>query len=178
MFATGKRETHEDRFAIDCDLVPQKLAAFSVFDGHYGQKAAKHASSTLLKLLKEELDAKGPGKMKDCLRSAFARTDAEILDISEKEDWADGSTGLCAIVEAAEENGDDSVRIWLANAGDCRAIVYRSEGKFEQVTTDHGTQNQYEQRRIINAGGSIVMGRIDGRLNVARGFGDRPFKVR
>jgi serine/threonine protein phosphatase PrpC len=159
--------------------VPQKLAAFSVFDGHYGHKAAKHAANVLLKNLKEEVDSKGVGKMKDCLRSAFAKTDEEILDISEKEDWTDGSTGLCAIVEALQEGDEpESVRIWLANAGDCRAVIYRSEGKFEQVTVDHGTQNQYEQRRIVDAGGSIIMGRIEGRLNVARGFGDRPFKVR
>lgn len=159
--------------------MPQKLAAFSVFDGHYGHRAAKHASTVLLKNLQGEIKQKGADQLKDCFRSAFAKTDEEILDLSATESWDDGSTGLCALIERCDEKEKyGGIKLWLANAGDCRALIYRSLGKFEQVTVDHGSLNQQEQRRIINAGGNVVMGRIEGRLNVARGFGDRPFKVR
>lgn len=114
--------------------------------------------------------------MKECLHEAFVQTDDRIMDISLKETWEDGSTGLCALVEVPEEEST-SIKIWFANAGDCRAVIYRSEGKFEQATVDHSSLNQREQRRILDAGGTLTYGRIEGRLNVARGFGDRPFKV-
>jgi protein phosphatase 2C family protein 2/3 len=44
------------------------------------------------------------------------------------------------------------------------------------LSTDHNTSNEKELKRIIQAGGYIEKGRINGDLTVSRGLGDFSFK--
>lgn len=65
--------------------------------------------------------------------------------------------------------------IYVANAGDCRAIA-SIKGSLQVLSEDHRPSNAGEAMRIKNAGGWIEKGRINGDLMVSRGLGDFPYK--
>jgi serine/threonine protein phosphatase PrpC len=65
--------------------------------------------------------------------------------------------------------------IYCANAGDSRCVLFRS-GKPIPLSKDHNLDSQKEVQRIKEAGGHIEGGRLEGRLNMTRGFGDLDLK--
>lgn len=65
--------------------------------------------------------------------------------------------------------------IYVANAGDCRAIA-SIKGSLQALSEDHRPGNAKEATRIKNAGGWIEKGRVNGDLMVSRGLGDFPYK--
>lgn len=73
-------------------------------------------------------------------------------------------------------NGPSHPQLYIANAGDCRAIVVLQDGKCYPLSRDHIPTKSYEKNRVIKAGGVVVNGRIEQQLSVSRGFGDRQFK--
>lgn len=75
-----------------------------------------------------------------------------------------------------EKKTGKKMKLFFANAGDCRAICVFANGNALQCTTDHTPSNHSERNRIYDAGGDIEFGRIEGKLSVSRGFGDRQFK--
>lgn len=74
------------------------------------------------------------------------------------------------------EDGSQNLTVYIANSGDCRAISVYGDGRVFQLSTDHTPLLPYERWRIFKAGGNIKLGRIEGKLSVSRGFGDRQFK--
>jgi len=68
---------------------------------------------------------------------------------------------------------------WIvcANAGDSRAIYSKSNGRTIPLSYDHKPDDEEEERRIVEAGGCVRAGRVDGDLAVSRGFGDFRFKL-
>ena len=67
--------------------------------------------------------------------------------------------------------------IFVANCGDSRAVLYRSGG-IGFSTQDHKPINPSEKQRIQNAGGSVMIQRVNGSLAVSRALGDYEYKVR
>jgi len=150
--------------------VPQhaNFMIFAVFDGHGGKKAADYAKEHLPQVLSEELTADGsdPGQ---CLLRAFEKTDEKF--ISGSEGAQDGCTATACLIRNGEE-------IWVANAGDSRTILVKTESVI-QVTTDHKPNEPTEKARILAAGGSIIfygVWRVNGMLATSRGFGDASLK--
>lgn len=68
-------------------------------------------------------------------------------------------------------------KIYVANAGDSRAIAIMSDGRVEELSVDHKPENESETTRITKAGGTIVNGRVEGNLNLSRGLGDLHYKA-
>jgi hypothetical protein len=64
---------------------------------------------------------------------------------------------------------------FVANAGDSRSVLCRV-GKAMALSEDHKPESAGEEARIKAAGGSIVMGRVNGGLNLTRSFGDFSYK--
>lgn len=71
-------------------------------------------------------------------------------------------------------------RVYIANAGDSRAVLCRN-GKGVRVSTDHKPELKEEEERIQAAGGNVtritnkqgkVIGRVNGMLAVSRALGD------
>lgn len=63
----------------------------------------------------------------------------------------------------------------VANSGDSRSVLCR-KGKTIQLSYDHKPDNASEYDRIYSAGAKIISGRVNGILNLSRGFGDFRFK--
>jgi protein phosphatase PTC1 len=70
----------------------------------------------------------------------------------------------------------DSRRVlYTANAGDARGVLCRA-GKAVRLTYDHKGSDKQEAKRITDAGGFVMNGRVNGVLAVTRSLGDSSMK--
>jgi serine/threonine protein phosphatase PrpC len=88
---------------------------------------------------------------------------SEFMHTMQKEDDAtlpitgDGREGGCtATVVIIRGN-----KAFVANVGDSRAIVVQSEG-CQRLTVDHNPSMPEEKKRVMDAGGMIFSGRVQG----------------
>ena len=65
--------------------------------------------------------------------------------------------------------------LYTANAGDARAVLCRN-GKAIRLTYDHKGSDKREAKRITDAGGFVMSGRVNGVLAVTRSLGDSAMK--
>lgn len=65
--------------------------------------------------------------------------------------------------------------LYCANAGDARGVLCRS-GKAIRLTYDHKGSDKQEAKRIMDAGGFVMSGRVNGVLAVTRSLGDSSMK--
>jgi protein phosphatase 1L len=180
---------------IEDDAVP--VSFYGVFDGHCGAVAAELAAAHLhlmvgarknaflgglegrsrRKLTEEECVARARG----ALEEAFAEMEGLIMKtLREDGRRQDGSAAVTAVV-AGE-------RLFVANLGDCRAVLATQtpEGRVEatRLSCDHKPDLEEEKKRILKAGGSVEFSGcwrvahslIPMRLAVSRSFGDPTFK--
>ncbi|KAH8512753.1 hypothetical protein H0E87_006162 [Populus deltoides] len=78
-----------------------------------------------------------------------------------------GSTACVAIIR--------NNQLFVANAGDSRCVISRKGQAFD-MSKDHKPDLVVERERIVNAGGFIVVGRVNGTLNLSRAIGDAELK--
>ena len=70
----------------------------------------------------------------------------------------------------------DSRRVlYTANVGDARGVLCRA-GKAVRLTYDHKGSDKQEAKRITDAGGFVMSGRVNGVLAVTRSLGDASMK--
>ena len=67
--------------------------------------------------------------------------------------------------------------IICANAGDSRAVLTQSTSTYD-LSDDHKPDNDDEALRILEAGGNIESGRVNGKLSLSRAIGDLAYKQR
>jgi protein phosphatase 1G len=174
----------------------QNASLFGIFDGHGGPMVAKiceqsfpleicrqaRASSDLANALEKsytEIDAflQTTGSLKN-MRTSGSSTSVPFSRIDEpegipRENLFDfiGSTAVIALVNEG--------KIYVANAGDSRAILCRG-GRAVELSRDHKPESPRERSRIENAGGRVsVVGpchRVDFGLNLSRALGDFLYK--
>lgn len=65
--------------------------------------------------------------------------------------------------------------LYTANAGDARAVLCRA-GRAVRLTYDHKGSDKQEAKRIMDAGGFVMSGRVNGVLAVTRSLGDSSMK--
>src|SRR6202035_5165989 len=65
--------------------------------------------------------------------------------------------------------------LYTANAGDARGVLCRG-GKAMRLTYDHKGSDKQEAKRITDAGGFVMSGRVNGVLAVTRSLGDSSMK--
>jgi protein phosphatase PTC1 len=81
-------------------------------------------------------------------------------------------------ISAAEQIQKSATRqrvLYTANVGDARIVLCRN-GKALRLSYDHKGSDEYETKRISNAGGLILNNRVNGVLAVTRALGDTYMK--
>ncbi|TFY81911.1 hypothetical protein EWM64_g2100 [Hericium alpestre] len=142
-------------------------AFFAVYDGHGGSSVARFAGQNVHKRLVNE-EAYREHKFEEALKRAFLGTDEDLLGDSTYTRDPSGCTAVAALITA-------DGKIYVANAGDSRSVIsVKGEGK--PLSFDHKPQNDIEKNRIVNAGGFIEFGRVNGNLALARALGDFEYK--
>ncbi|KAJ6677378.1 PROTEIN PHOSPHATASE 2C [Salix viminalis] len=131
----------------------------AVFDGHAGFSSVK--------FLRDEL-------YKEC--RPFESVDAKLLDWLEKDGEQDQSGSTATAMFIGNE------KLVISHIGDTSVVLSRS-GKMEVLTDAHRPYGSnkislQEIRRVREAGGWIVNGRICGDIAVSRAFGDMRFKTK
>ena len=109
-------------------------------------------------VLEENLNKNLP--VEEALKETFKQMHEEI----EKKNFEDGTAALVVYLTTNS--------IWLANAGDSRAIMCR-KGRPFPLSRDHKSDSIDEKRRIKNLNGFITEeSRVNGILSLSRALGD------
>mmetsp|Transcript_31572 Transcript_31572/g.40458 ORF Transcript_31572/g.40458 Transcript_31572/m.40458 type:complete len:711 (+) Transcript_31572:200-2332(+) len=183
-----------DDTSVKSESAQQRAAFFGVYDGHGGVETAEKLRQNLHKNIIESSDFETD--VRAAIEEGCLKTDTQCLgddfekmckhqELFEKGGSRNltvtnsnfsGSTAVLAIV--IKESNTDKCKLYVANVGDCRAVIAASpEGNAEDLTTDHKPSRPDEQERIEEAGGYIHGGRLNGVLAVSRSFGDINHKV-
>lgn len=153
---------------------------FAVFDGHAGARVSAHCAQNLLDSIlqldefisnaaTDDVTDDKVDKVKAGIRNGFLQLDEKMKELPEVLSGEDksGSTAVCALISATH--------IFMANCGDSRAVLSRSGAAFFS-TADHKPANPQEKERIVRAGGSVLIQRVNGSLAVSRALGDYEYK--
>lgn len=146
-----------------------ELGLFAIFDGHMGHDVANYLRNHLFDNILKEKDFWSDTEA--AIKRAYHKTDLEILEKA-LDLGRGGSTAVTAILI----NGQLLV---VGNVGDSRAIMCQN-GEAEQLSVDHEPSREKEE--IESRGGFVTnipgdVPRVDGRLAVARAFGDKSLKI-
>jgi len=163
--------------------IGDNISWFAVFDGHAGSRVSYHCSNHLLECisssgqfrdsLKKENEL-GEEELMDKVKSGilqgFLELDEKLRQIPEVANGEDksGTTAVCVLIS--------SKYIIFSNCGDSRGVLSGDGAKPVLVTQDHKPNNPPELERIQNAGGSVMIQRVNGSLAVSRALGDFEYK--
>lgn len=142
---------------------------FGVYDGHGGRGVVDFVAKHLDEVLRTEIHFDKKRSIKDCLASAYIITDIQ----SRKAGLM--SSGCTAVTSYLETTDKGRKLLHVANVGDARAGLCKA-GKAVRLTYDHKATDVAEQKRIQDAGGFVLRGRVLGILAVSRSFGDHGLK--
>ena len=158
---------------------------FAIFDGHAGARVSACCSVQLLEaIMSNEFfkvgisgndESGGDGheasleSIKKGMTLGFLSLDDKIRASPEVVSGEDksGSTAVCAVISPTH--------IFFGNCGDSRAVLSR-DNRVSFRTLDHKPINPIEKERIQNAGGSVMIQRVNGSLAVSRALGDFEYK--
>lgn len=164
----GPRPTMED--VIKVKKIGNNVH-IGLYDGHSGDDVAAKASIVMPNFI--EMNIKNM-KPRQAILKAFEETEADIvLDPGVDEN----STGSTALVAHLNPNGT----CYMANLGDCRAILSGHGKSIKILTIDHKPDSPSEMARIKSGGGFVSgptlddVARINGMIAVSRSFGDNDF---
>nr|XP_028597742.1 probable protein phosphatase 1N isoform X1 [Podarcis muralis] len=171
----GWRAHMEDAHTAQPQL-PGALAGwafFAVYDGHAGSTVAQFCARHLLGHVLEAEALSGqeedPAAVKEAVREAFLAIDRRMQDLSRAEAWEHAGTTAVAVLVSPRH-------LYFINLGDSRALLCRSAA-VTFYTDDHKPTKPRERRRIENAGGTVVLQRVNGSLAVSRALGDFGYKA-
>jgi len=146
---------------------------FAVYDGHGGKEAANFSSENLHKVFAEELNKEtnvyeNPEKVIEVLKRTYLATDEKLKTSVPTHH---GCTSVTVLVTGKGENR----QLFAANVGDARAVLCR-DGKAIRLTEEHKASDATEAKRITDAGGFIIHGRVNGQIIITRSLGDHLMK--
>jgi len=164
----GRRPTMEDQIVILGSFGGESNEDyFAVFDGHGGSTASKYSGQQLHQILQTVIHERAlspeeiPLQMPVLLKESFSRCNQGLKSLGVCQE-----TGTTAVVAYSRGN-----HLWVANAGDSRAVLAKS-GSAIRVTTDHKPTLESERTRILQLKGYVIFGRVNGVLAVSRALGD------
>ncbi len=181
--AIGKRISQQDRVLTDVMHLSSTnpLVLGSVFDGHgtkdLGHIVADKCSRTMLGYLQKfnawtYLEGNDAENLKESVWSVVENLESDALDLNEAYRTYAGTT-LCAVLLSTE-------MLVSINVGDSRAIMasqnQTNTTKIVQLTQDHVPGQKEELRRILENGGWVENGFVNGYITMTRAIGDTDVK--
>jgi serine/threonine protein phosphatase PrpC len=178
----GQFHPNEDRLAVysapsalEDSSSSQGGVVVLVADGHDGSTCAEFVSKTAFMPAFEAALARRPGRGQEgealSLKEAFSTCEALWESRVEQLKAANVTTGVtsgsCLTAAVLKADG----QVLTANVGDCRAVLRRSDGSLEILSTDHRCSDPIERERILRLGGVIKNNRVMG-LEPTRTLGD------
>ncbi|KAH8083751.1 protein serine/threonine phosphatase 2C [Cristinia sonorae] len=125
----------------------------------------------------DELKKKKSGKtkLKDRLRNiGGGRSDTSSLATTSSHSSSASEKDPARVFTPSSASNIRRV-LYCANAGDARGVLCRG-GKAVRLTYDHKGSDKQEAKRIMDAGGFVMSGRVNGVLAVTRSLGDSSMK--
>jgi len=109
------------------------------------------------------------------IKEAFNKIDQDVLKNQKDLNIQGGSTALCGYIS--------SKTLYLANAGDSKAVVIRN-GQAVPLNIEHRANNEEERRKVENRGGYVFEKKgqktsrllVQGGLELTRSIGDPSYK--
>jgi len=166
-----RRRMEDAHFMTDKFNGDDTQGFFAVYDGHGGKEAAVYASENLHNVLAQNLagvDMKNPEKVLEIMRKTFLEVDDKLKTA------VPSHHGCTAVVTLVTGTGDNRY-LYAANVGDARAVLCR-DGKAIRLTEEHKAADEKEAKRITDAGGFIIHGRVNGQIIITRSLGDHLMK--
>ena len=158
------KETMEDKGKSILNFnEKQNNILFTLFDGHGGDFVSKYLQENFDKYFKKNITNLTQNELEKSFKKTFLEIDNSIKDKSINV----GSTGTILLI--TQDNNKKI--IYGANVGDTRCTLFNDK-KFERLTIDHRVDDNKEKGRIINSGGILKEGRVNGTLMLSRVFGD------
>lgn len=135
-------------------------AFFGIYDGHNGKGAALYAAKNFQSSFSSYV-----AMCSDVIKAFETAYTSIAFEIRQME--CSGTTAVTAYIQIK----DNKKTLFVANAGDSRAILCQNNGVV-RLSYDHKASDPREQQRITDAGGPIVNNRVAGTLAVSRALGD------
>jgi len=139
---------------------------FAIYDGHGGRGAVDFVAKALHTNFLEVYSK--ADNIPAAWKEAYNKTDAQI---GENKILYSGTTAVTAFIRKV----NDERWLHVANVGDARAVLNRG-GTAQRLTMEHKGSDEDEAKRIVDAGGFIVLNRVNGILAVTRSLGDFAMK--
>jgi len=162
------RRTMEDAHVVVDGFAGEKETGyFAIYDGHGGRGAVDFVAKALHENFVSSYKA-NQNNIPEAWADAYRKTDTQV---GENKILYSGTTTVTALIRKKSDER------WLhcANVGDARAVLARS-GKAVRLTYEHKGADEAEAKRIVKAGGFIVLNRVNGILAVTRSLGDCAMK--
>jgi len=158
----GRRSDMQDALCIVPSFQGMQRALLAgVYDGHSGSVTSRLVSKRIHTILSSALFRRTPDV-------ALHETYKMLYHELEYRHVEDGATALTALLLGN--------KLYIANAGDCRAVLCR-EGRAVDLSVDQKPTSPSEMKRIHDCGGVVSSnGRVNGELAVSRSLGDIPLQ--
>mmetsp|Transcript_13256 Transcript_13256/g.17281 ORF Transcript_13256/g.17281 Transcript_13256/m.17281 type:complete len:325 (-) Transcript_13256:54-1028(-) len=168
----GWRTFMEDAWIAEVNIAPEiepNCHLFAVFDGHGGDQVAKFVASHFIDELVNSSEFRNR-EFHRALKQTFMRMDELILEDKDLSDRVEkvGCTA-CVCLVTSEMN------IYVASAGDSRAILCRNDAPFA-LSRPHTAKNPRELSRVLERGATVENNRLYGILEPTRCIGDMRIK--
>lgn len=150
------------------EILQPDIACFAVLDGHGGQFCSHWGAEELPRRLRQTVSVESVSGADEArqvaqqLSKTIRQMDAD-LRMCGRSAWACGSTLVVLLITRHS--------LTVANLGDSRAVLCRA-GVALPLSRDHKPRSAAERQRILQAGGFIVDGRVNGDLSLSRALGD------
>ena len=146
---------------------PNKLL-FCLFDGHGGDEVSSYLQKNFGKIMKKYIYEIENEEIN--FEKLFEEIDEEFKNCKY---YKMGSTAT--IVYITQEIVNNKKKLYCINIGDTRCILTHTTGS-RKLSYDDLVDDEKEYNRIINEGGYIKNGRVNGQLMISRAFGDWEYK--
>ena len=165
-----KSKMEDFHLIIDNFMSSNKKGYFSLFDGHGIDciEPIKYAICRFPNILIENLQNSNYN-IEQSLINSFKKIDDELKQYNQIDNC--GSTATIILIDK-ELN-----LIYSANVGDSKSILINKNKTYQNLTTEHKVESNYEENeRIKKLGGLIFNGRLFGQLVLSRALGDFSLK--